>query len=79
MVHGSILGEIDLLPSKHVIAKLLQTALLGQSDKLLQRLFGEEVLAEIEQDFRAIGGVFESPRELLKSRDREISNCSGYS
>lgn len=64
--HGSVLREIDRITLEHRISQLLYTSLLGNFDQDLQRLIGEEVLGEVEQDLGPIGSVVERIGELLK-------------
>jgi hypothetical protein len=67
MVDGAVLSEVDLLTSEHVIAELLEASLFCELDEKLQRLLGDEVLGEVEQDLGVLGVVLESTAELLES------------
>lgn len=67
VVDGTVLGEVDGVPTEHVIAKLLQVSLLGQLDQEAQSVFGEEVLGEVKEDLGVVNGVDESAGELLEA------------
>ncbi|KAI6752010.1 hypothetical protein HG531_006706 [Fusarium graminearum] len=53
VVDGAVLGEVDLLASKHGIALLLDTSLLGELDEEVEGLIVEEVLGKVEEDLGA--------------------------
>lgn len=67
MVDGTVLSEVDLLTSEHVIAKLLEASLFCELNKKLQCLLSDEVLGKVEQDLGVLGIVLESTAELLES------------
>lgn len=67
MVDGAVFSEVDLLTREHVIAKLLNSSLLGKLNKKLHGLLGDEVLGEVEQDLGALGIVLEGMAELLEA------------
>lgn len=67
MVDGTVLSEVDLLTSEHVIAKLLEASLFCKLDKKLQSLLSDEVLGKVEQDLGVLGIVLESTAKLLES------------
>lgn len=67
MVHGSVLGEVDLLTLEHVISELLDVGLLGQLDQQWQSVLSEEVLAEVEEDLGTLGVVLEGAGEFLEA------------
>ena len=66
VVYGPVFRKVDLLAGEHVIAELLQAALLGQGDQLGQRFLGDEVLAEVEDDFGFVCRVLEGTGEFLE-------------
>jgi hypothetical protein len=76
MVDCAVLGEVDLLTSEHVIAKLLNAGLLGELDKELHGLLSDEVLGEVEQDLGSLGIVLEGVAELLEPLQQTWSACS---
>lgn len=67
MIHRPLLGEIDLVALEHGIPQLLQLRFLRQLHEVGQRLVGEEVLAEVEDDLAAVGFVLEGARVLLEA------------
>lgn len=67
MIDGSILGEIDLLAFEHVIAELLDSSFLRKVYQQPESLFGDEVLAEVEEDLGLVGGVVEGTGEFLEA------------
>jgi hypothetical protein len=67
VVYRPLLGEVDLLTSKHVIAELLEASLLRELDKELDRLLGDKVLGEVEQGLGTIDIILEGVAELLES------------
>ena len=67
MVDGSLLGEIDLVTSKHLISELLELGFLCQVDEQGEGFICEEVFGEVEEDLGAIGAVLEGPGEFLET------------
>ncbi len=61
MQNGTILGGVDLLAREHGLAALPQVGLLGKLEQEVERLLGDAVLGEIEED------VLELHRKILKS------------
>ena len=67
MVDSSVLCEIDLVTSEHLISSLLQSRFLSQVDQKAESVIGQEVLGEVEEDLRAIGAVLEGSSKLLEA------------
>ena len=67
MKHGTILREVDFLALEHLISESLNIGILGNLNQELESLFGQEVLAEIEQDLAFVGSVGECVAELLEA------------
>lgn len=57
VVDGTVLGEVDLVAAEHGIALALDAGLLGQLDEQVERLVGQKVLAEVEEDVGRAGGL----------------------
>ena len=67
VIHGTSLGEVDLLARKHGITLLLDAGLLGELDEQVEGLIGQEVLAKVEEDVGADAVRGESTGEALES------------
>src|SRR5207253_2671665 len=59
--HGAIFGDIDLRPRKHPLDPSLEPSLPRQREQQSERLLGDPIFREIEQN------VLESRRKLLKA------------
>lgn len=67
MVDSSLLCKVDLLALEHIIAKFLKLGLTRQLRQKLERVVGDEVLAEVEEGIGLVGFIVEGARELLKA------------
>src|SRR5262249_37714783 len=55
MKDGAVLGDVDVLAAEHTGAALLDAALAGQLAQQHQRLVGDPVLREVEEEPGALG------------------------
>lgn len=67
VVDSTVLSEVDLVATEHGIALALNTSLLGELDKQLEGLVGQEVLAEVEEDIIAGAGGSEGASEAVEA------------
>ena len=55
MENRTVLGDIDLLPGKHLVAMGLKATLLGEVNQELEGLVGNSVLGVVEEDPAGLG------------------------
>lgn len=67
VVDSTVLSEVDLVAAEHGIALALNASLFGELDQQLERLVGQEVLAEVEEDIIAGAGGSEGASETVEA------------
>jgi hypothetical protein len=79
MKHGTLLGAIDLIATKHALNALRNMTLMSQIDEMLQHLVGDEVLAVVEQQLATgiLDMILVESRRVNAEEIRDLDGIAG--